>query len=234
MLRQDMMVPNATKSIGALGVTTIVFGAISMLIFGTAIGVTLGYGYFFGRTLYASCVLIPANIGLLYVTSRIIFLITAEDVIIVSTDNELRLNNISKKRNSKLASTFPDAAGLQDLHQNVARLLAFTILTFSVWVTSIVWFVMYNHYDSYYYSYIALFGCSFSYIFGIIMTGLSGGLIMQNRTRTTLAPSETHPLQQVVSRPMQAGHPNPGYAHPPGPIPAYSTSYPERIAPHRY
>ncbi|KAK4307667.1 hypothetical protein Pmani_020591 [Petrolisthes manimaculis] len=208
MLRQDMMVPNATKSIGALGVTTIVFGAISMLIFGTAIGVTLGYGYFFGRTLYASCVLIPANIGLLYVTSRIIFLITA--------------------------STFPDAAGLQDLHQNVARLLAFTILTFSVWVTSIVWFVMYNHYDSYYYSYIALFGCSFSYIFGIIMTGLSGGLIMQNRTRTTLAPSETHPLQQVVSRPMQAGHPNPGYAHPPGPIPAYSTSYPERIAPHRY
>ncbi|KAK3864653.1 hypothetical protein Pcinc_029690 [Petrolisthes cinctipes] len=203
MMGQGIMMPNATKSIGALSVFIIVFGAISLLIFGTAIGVTLGYGYYTGRTTYASWVLIPANFGLLYVTCRIIFLITA--------------------------STFPDAAGLQDLHQNVARLLAFTMLTFSVWVTSLVWFVMY----SYHYSITALFGCSFSYVFGIIMTGLSGGLIFQKRTRTTPA-LEHHPLQHVVSHPMEAGHPNPGYAHPPGPKPAYSTSYPERIAPHRY
>lgn len=42
------------------------------------------------------------------------------------------------------APSFPNPAYVQDLQENVARMMAFTVLTFSVWVTSLVWYVLYG------------------------------------------------------------------------------------------
>ncbi|KAG7158652.1 hypothetical protein Hamer_G011312 [Homarus americanus] len=73
------------------------------------------------------------------------------------------------------AKSSPTASGVVDLQQNTARLVAFTIAGFSVWVTSTVWFIQgtdYYHSETV----MVFFFCNFGFVFAALVAGLAGGL----------------------------------------------------------
>ncbi|XP_071545070.1 uncharacterized protein [Panulirus ornatus] len=146
--QEVMVVMNQCCTASTLKVSIVVFGFLGMLMWGSSIGFVIGYDdVCFGLLVIALSLLIPINVGYIYVTSRIMFLIS----------------HIS----------FPSETSLLDLNKNTARLLAFMVAGFSLWVTSTVWFaVRLDYYDCY----MIFFLCNFGFVPAAVVVGMAGGL----------------------------------------------------------
>ncbi|XP_063873944.1 uncharacterized protein LOC135107698 isoform X1 [Scylla paramamosain] len=140
---------NAASANMGLKITLTVFGSFGLAIWGTSIGFMLGWNR--GNVLMlaglAEYVSIIANAGMIYVTCRIMFLI--------------------------MNSSFPGGTSLQDLQQCVARLVAFTVLGFTTWVTSIVWLAQNPNMDES----IVYHACNYGFVISSVVAGLAGGLL---------------------------------------------------------
>ncbi|KAK8744806.1 hypothetical protein OTU49_000625 [Cherax quadricarinatus] len=153
----------------ALRVSIYVMGTISLLIWGNSIGFTLGYGNLLGDTFYASLLSIPVNVGYIYLTCRIIFLISGITVV--------------------------QGEVLKDLRRLTAYMVALLIVGFSGWVTSVVWVSLYINNDWYSTHYLIFFGCNFGFVFAAVMAGLAGGLydVYKSQVKMFMPDSESNP-----------------------------------------
>ncbi|XP_069193424.1 uncharacterized protein [Procambarus clarkii] len=156
-------------SSSSLRVTIYVLGALSLLVWGNCIGFTLGYAAYASLILYGSIVSIPVNVGYIYVTCRIIFLISD--------------------------STTVTPKALVDLQRLNARLVALILVGFSVWVTGVVWFALYYPGNSYYNdelvydAFMTFFATNFGFIFAALVVGFSAGLQSQWKKVSALRPA---------------------------------------------
>ncbi|MPD04993.1 hypothetical protein E2C01_100710 [Portunus trituberculatus] len=95
----------------------------------------------------AAYVSVIANAAIIYVTCRIMFLV--------------------------MHPSFPSGETLQDLHQCVARLVAFTVLGFTTWVDSVVWIAQLPDDEKA----IVYHACNYGFVISAIVAGLAGGLL---------------------------------------------------------
>lgn len=129
-----------------LKIVTIVMGAIGMVLWGCAIGFPIGYSMQISDTIILSVLLIPINICYCYYTARIIYIITSE--------------------------SFPSPMDFRDVRKNCAKLVAATVPGFAGWIVATIWFAKKptNLYDQ---SYETVFGCSFSFIWTVVVLSLA-------------------------------------------------------------
>lgn len=147
-------VTKASSTGNGLKIATIIFGVIGFAVWGVSIGFMLGWEYSVGdyctsggaaRIVYGWYISIPANVAMIYVTARIIFLITSR--------------------------SFPSPVLLADLHESVARMVAFTVLSLTMWAVSLTWLVKSDcQKNSLYHA------CNYGFVVSALVAGLAGGL----------------------------------------------------------
>ncbi|XP_042863879.1 uncharacterized protein LOC122248124 [Penaeus japonicus] len=194
----------ACCSVSSLKVSTIVLGSIGLVIWPTAIGFTCGYG-FYGTSVYygnpvgsmmLSIILIGVNIAYMYLTSLIIFNLTG-----------------SKQLTRE---------AIESVRKNTARLVAFLLVGFAEWATSLVWFVMYGLDWDGWFVYVTLFACSFSFVWTVVVAAVAGSLTHIYGETGMEVPQDQFPM---VGNPQQQFHHQdppryesqarePNYAHP--------------------
>ncbi|XP_037783190.1 uncharacterized protein LOC119579449 [Penaeus monodon] len=148
----------ACCSVSSLKVATIVLGSIGLVLWPTAIGFTCGYAFYgvngyyptpLGTTALA-IILIGVNMAYIYLTSLIIFKLTG-----------------SRQMTPEV---------IQSVRRNTARLVAFLLIGFAAWVNSVVWYAMYGVNWDGWFVYVTLFGCSFSFVWTVVVAGVAGSL----------------------------------------------------------
>nr|XP_027216394.1 uncharacterized protein LOC113809107 [Penaeus vannamei] len=145
-------------SVFSLKISTIVLGSIGLVIWPTAIGFTCGYGFYGFNGYYhspfaltaAAVILIGVNIAYVYLTCLIIFKLTGS------------------------RQLTPEV--IQSVRRNTAQLVAFLLVGFAEWVTSVVWYAMYGIMFDPWFVYVTLFGCSFSFVWTVMVAAVSGSL----------------------------------------------------------
>lgn len=65
---------------------------------------------------------------------------------------------------------------IQSVRRNTARLVAFLLIGFAAWVNSVVWYAMYGVNWDGWFVYVTLFGCSFSFVWTVVVAGVAGSL----------------------------------------------------------
>ncbi|XP_042863903.1 uncharacterized protein LOC122248136 isoform X2 [Penaeus japonicus] len=98
----------------------------------------------------AALILMGVNIAYIYLTSLMIFSLTA-----------------SKQLTRE---------AIESVRKNTARLVAFLLVGFAEWVTSVVWFVMYGLDWDGWFVYVTLFACSFSFVWTVVVAAVAGSL----------------------------------------------------------
>ncbi|XP_050733557.1 uncharacterized protein LOC127007069 [Eriocheir sinensis] len=173
---------NAATPLGTKKTLIVVLGVFSIVVWCTSIGFLIGWGYgYYSETaseikiIYGNFLSVPANAAMIYATARIIF-------IIMDTD-------------------FPCPASLRDLKQSISRLVAFSMLGFTGWVTSLVWLSIYNT-DNFLMCHL----CNYGFIFGGLMAALANSLA--SRTREA-AKTPALPLQAHYNQAYPSPYPNP-------------------------
>lgn len=74
--------------------------------------------------------------------------------------------------------SFPSPGLLADLHESVARMVAFTVLNLTMWAMSLAWFVIDGcERNTVYYA------CNFGFLLSAIVAGLAGGLWRVSKSR---------------------------------------------------
>ncbi|XP_042863886.1 uncharacterized protein LOC122248126 isoform X2 [Penaeus japonicus] len=144
-------------SVSSLKVSTIVLGSIGLVIWPLVVGFTCGYGFHETNRYYAnpvetmmlSIILIGVNIAYMYLTSLIIFKLTG-----------------SKQLTRE---------AIESVRKNTARLVAFLLVGFAVWVTSVVWFIDVPYWADWS-VYVTLFVCSFSFVWTVVVAAVAGSL----------------------------------------------------------
>lgn len=172
-------------SIPSLKVSTIVLGSIGFILWAAAIGATtyITFDVMSGAylqpfpILMAGIILVGVNIAYIYQTSLIILTLT------------------ESKRISREV--------VESVRGNTARLVAFLLVGFAEWVTSVVFYVM-EGMDRL--EYITLFGCSFSFVWTVVVAAVAGSLthVAKNRGRDEHMPQDHFPLaESYYSSPEQ-------------------------------
>lgn len=156
-------------------VALIVTSSIGLAVWATSIGNLFGWGfvYFPTKVLIGTCVSIADNAVMMYVASRLIFLVT--------------------KTNLTSATSY------HDLHQCVSRMVVATIIGFAAWVTSIAWLAINPNSGTY----IVYHCCNYGFIFSAVVAGLAGGLLNQFRARTATSTGPVRDVSLTVQQPSQ-------------------------------
>lgn len=214
MLQQTGRIQGVAKpccSDRSLRITIYVLGALFLVCWAACIAATMVYCGASVDTFYGSFISIPVNVGFVYFTSRIIFLISGS------------------------ATVTPEV--LVDLQKLNARLVTVIVVGLSVFMAGCVWYAdkppWYEGYDAY----AAYFGTGFGFLLAVIIVGLSAGLHDQyqkqvagpgsviNASPQQYAPDQEIPLHEHVQRTPYA-HSYPRY--PPPPVPKPEGYYPSR------
>ncbi|XP_042863887.1 uncharacterized protein LOC122248126 isoform X3 [Penaeus japonicus] len=190
-------------SVSSLKVSTIVLGSIGLVIWPLVVGFTCGYGFYEMSEYYGSqvesilsIILIGVNIAYMYLTSLIIFKLTG-----------------SKQLTRE---------AIESVRKNTARLVAFLLVGFAEWATSLVWFVMYGLDWDGWFVYVTLFACSFSFVWTVVVAAVAGSLTHIYGETGMEVPQDQFPM---VGNPQQQFHHQdppryesqarePNYAHP--------------------
>lgn len=151
MQQQFLVMVHPVEQFKCLKISTIILGAFGMLFWGTVIAVCLSLGFYSDfATLLGSFLLAIVNAVYIFYTCRIIFFCTA--------------------------ATFPSPGTLLDVRKTVSRLTAVNIIGFFLFIAAIVLIATDDYYDDYYYydSLAMLFGCSFSFLWTIVVVAVAG------------------------------------------------------------
>ncbi|XP_063588128.1 uncharacterized protein LOC134765406 [Penaeus indicus] len=161
--------------VSSLKVSTIVLGSIGLLLWPAAICATtyITFDVVNGNYLQpfpivmAAIILVGVNIAYIYQTSLIILTLT------------------ESKRMSRQV--------VESVRRNTACLVAFLLVGFAEWVTSVVFYVM-EGMDRV--EYITLFGCSFSFVWTAVVAAVAGSLthVAENGSRDEHTPRDHFPL----------------------------------------
>ncbi|XP_045610651.1 uncharacterized protein [Procambarus clarkii] len=196
----------------ALRITIYVLGALCLVCWACCIAATMANCGVASYTLYGSFISIPVDVGYIYVTCRIIFLISGS------------------------MTVTPEV--LVDLQRLNARLVTFIVVGVSVFITGCVWYADKPPWYANYNAYEVFFITAFGFLLAVIVVGLSAGLHDQyqkqvagtglpviNESPQQYAPDQEIPLQQHIQRAPYA-HSYPRY--PPPPVPKPEAYYPSR------